>query len=134
MYYIISVMKRKNNTPRLTEKESEIMAMLWASDGLFVREMLEKYPDPKPHFNTVSTLVRILEEKGFVGHEVVGGSYCYFAIAKSTDFAAKSLSQIIKNYFRGSASAAVSALVEEEQLSLDELKEIIKMVENKESH
>lgn len=122
-------MRRKNKMPRLTEKETEIMAMLWDCGGLFVREMLEKYDDPKPHFNTVSTTVRILEDKGFVGHEVVNGSYRYYAIAKSAEFASKSLSQLIRNFFKGSASAAVSALVEEEQISVDELKEIINMIE-----
>lgn len=124
-------MRTKSKTPRLTEKETEIMAMLWDCGGLFVREMVEKYDDPKPHFNTVSTTVRILEDKGYVGHEAINGSFKYFAIAKQTDFASKSLSQTIKNFFRGSASAAVSALVEEEKISVDELKEIIKMIEQK---
>lgn len=122
-------MKQKNKTPRMTEKETEIMAMLWDCDGLFVREMLEKYDDPKPHFNTVSTTVRILEDKGFVGHKVINGSYKYYAIAKQSDFASKNLTQTIKNFFRGSASAAVSALVEEEKISIEELKEIIDMIE-----
>lgn len=107
------------------------MAMLWDCGGLFVREMVEKYDDPKPHFNTVSTTVRILEEKGYVGHEIVNNSYKYHAIAKQADFASKSLSQTIRNFFKGSARAAVSALVEEEKISIDELKEIIEMIEQK---
>lgn len=107
------------------------MAMLWDSNGLFVREMINRYDDPKPHFNTVSTTVRILEEKGYVGHESVGGSYRYHAIANASYFAGRSLAQIIKNYFKGSASAAVSALVEDEQISTAELKEIIDMIEKK---
>lgn len=126
-------MRTKNKTPRLTEKETEIMGMLWNSNGLFVREMVERYDDPKPHFNTVSTLVRILEDKGFVSHEVVNGSYRYYATAKQSDFASKSLSQTIRNFFQGSASAAVSALVEEEQISVEELKDIINMIEKKSS-
>lgn len=124
-------MRTKNKTPRLTEKEAVIMAMLWECDGLFVREMLERYDDPKPHFNTVSTTVRILEDKGFVSHRVENGAFRYYAIAKSEDFASKSLSEIIKNFFRGSAGAAVSALVKEEKISVAELKEIIEMIENK---
>lgn len=106
------------------------MGMLWERGPLFVREMLESYPEPKPHFNTVSTTVRILEDKGYVGHEAVGGSHRYFAIAETSDFAGRSLAQVIKSYFRGSASAAVSALVEEERISVDELRQIIDMVEN----
>lgn len=122
-------MKQKNDIPRLTEKETEIMAMLWDCDGLFVREMLERYAEPKPHFNTVSTTVRILESKGYVGHEVVNGSYRYHAIVRQSDFASKSLARTIKNFFSGSARAAVSALVEEEQISVSELKEIISLIE-----
>ncbi len=124
-------MKRKTEKyPKLTEREAEIMGMLWERGPLFVREMLESYPEPKPHFNTVSTTVRILEDKGYVGHEAVGGSHRYFAIAEASDFAGRSLAQVIKSYFRGSASAAVSALVEEERISVDELRQIIDMVEN----
>ena len=124
-------MKRKTEKyPKLTEREAEIMGMLWERGPLFVREMLESYPEPKPHFNTVSTTVRILEDKGYVGHEAVGGSHRDFAIAEASDFAGRSLAQVIKSYFRGSASAAVSALVEEERISVDELRQIIDMVEN----
>jgi len=124
-------MRRKDTTPRLTDRESEIMAMLWEHGPLYVREMVEKYPEPRPHFNTVSTTVRILEDKGYAGHEAIGGAFRYHAIASRADFAGRSLAQIIQRYFRGSAGAAVSALVEEEQLSVDELKEIIGMIESK---
>lgn len=125
----------KSKYPRLSERELEIMSMLWQRGPLFVREMLDGYPDPKPHFNTVSTTVRILEDKGYVAHEQQGGSYRYYATAAASDFAGRSLSQVIKSYFHGSASAAVSTLVEEEQLSVYELREIIRMVEeNKENN
>ena len=67
----------------LTEKEAPIMHMLWENGSMFVREMVELYPEPKPHFNTVSTLVRILEDKGYVGHEVVGTSHRFYAVAKN---------------------------------------------------
>lgn len=119
----------KSKYPKLSEREAEIMSMLWQRGPLFVREMLEDFSDPKPHFNTVSTTVRILEDKGYVGHEQVGGSYRYHAMAQASDFAGRSLAQVIKSYFHNSASAAVSALVEEEKLSVEELREIIRMVE-----
>lgn len=119
----------KTTNPRLTERETEIMEMLWSRGPLFVREMLAGYPDPKPHFNTVSTTVRILEDKGYVGHEAVGGSYRYFAVARQEDFAGRSLSRVIDSFFSGSAAAAVSALVKEEKISVEELREIIDMVE-----
>lgn len=123
----------KSRYPKLSDREAEIMGMLWKRGPLYVREILDSYPDPKPHFNTVSTIVRILEDKGYVNHESISGSYRYFAVAQASDFAGRSLAQIIKNYFDGSARAAVSALVKEEKLSVDELREIIEMVEKNKS-
>ena len=69
----------------LTEKEEEIMHMLWNHGPQFVKELVERYPDPKPHFNTVSTFIRILEKKGHVGHEAIGAGYRYYAISKLED-------------------------------------------------
>ena len=121
------MVRKKSSTPRLTERETEIMQMLWEKGPLFVREMVTHYPDPKPHFNTVSTTVRILENKGYVG------SFRYHAVAEPADFAGRSLAGVIRSFFRGSAAAAVSALVEEEKISVDELKQIIEMVEKHKS-
>ena len=127
------MVRKKSSTPRLTERETEIMQMLWEKGPLFVREMVTHYPDPKPHVNTVSTTVRILENKGYVGHESVAGSFRYHAVAEPADFAGRSLAGVIRSFFRGSAAAAVSALVDEEKISVDELKQIIEMVEKHKS-
>lgn len=115
----------------LTEKESVIMNMLWSGGPLFVREMLERYPEPRPHFNTVATTVRILEEKGYVAHEVLGGSHRFYAVADKNDFRDRSLAEVVRNYFDNSYKSAVSALVEEEKISVDELREIIDLIESK---
>ena len=123
----------KSRYPKLSDREAEIMGMLWKRGPLYVREILDSYPDPKPHFNTISTIVAIPEDTGYVNHESISGSYRYFAVAEASDFAGRSLAQIIKNYFDGSARAAVSALVEEERISVDELREIIDMVEKNKS-
>ncbi len=124
-------MKAGRKKQLLTDKEAEIMQMLWQGKPLYVREMLELYADPKPHFNTVSTTVRILEEKGYVSHEVVGGSHRYYAVADIDDFRRRSLSEVIGNYFNNSYRNVVSALVEDEKISLDELREIINMIEKR---
>lgn len=107
------------------------MQMLWEHGPMFVREMVELYPEPRPHFNTVATLVRILEEKGYVGHEKLGNSHRFFAIAKKSDFSGRSLADVIRDYFNNSYKSAVSALVEDEKISVDELREIIEFVESK---
>ncbi len=124
-------MKAGRKKQILTEKESIIMNMLWDNGPMFVREMLEHYPEPRPHFNTVSTLVRILEGKGYVSHEVVGNSHRFFATVDKTAFQERGIADVIKNYFNNSYKMAVSALVEDEKLSVDDLKEIIQYIENK---
>ncbi|GFI52029.1 hypothetical protein IMSAGC021_00326 [Muribaculaceae bacterium] len=126
-------MKAGRKPQILTEKELVIMRMLWEHGPMFVREMLEIYPEPKPHFNTVSTIVRILEDKGHVSHEVVAASHRYYAVARQEDFRKKSLARLVSDYFNNSYKNAVSALVEEEKISLDELREIIDLVERKNS-
>ena len=120
------VMRKKKEKIEMTDKEEELMRIFWNHGPMFVREIVELYPEPRPHFNTLSTFVRNLEQKGFVSHEAVGGSFRYYAVARKEDFRRKTLGTLIKNYF-----GAVSTLVEEEKISVDELKELIDMVENK---
>ncbi|MDE6668676.1 MAG: BlaI/MecI/CopY family transcriptional regulator [Muribaculaceae bacterium] len=124
-------MKAGRKKQILTQKEAVIMQMLWERGPLFVREMLELYPEPKPHFNTIATTVRILEGKGYVSHEVLGGTHRFFAVADKNEFRTRSLADVIRDYFGNSYKSAVSALAEEEKISVDELKEIIAMIEGK---
>ncbi len=122
--------RTKSKYPRLTERETEVMERLWEKGAQTVRQLLETYPDPKPHVNTVSTTVRILEEKGYVSHDLESSRpFRYFAVSKAGDFAGRSLAQVIKSYFNNSYKSAVSALVEEEKISVEDLKQIIEMVE-----
>lgn len=127
-------MNKKNRLPRLTEKEAEIMQMFWERGELTVRQLLEGYDDPKPHVNTVATIVRILEEKGYVTHSdepARRGAFVFRATVGPEAFRAPSLALLVRNYFKNSYASVVSALVEDEKISLDELKEIIDMVETK---
>ena len=114
----------------LAERERSVMQMLWDHGPLFVREMVELSEEPKPHFNTLSTTVRNLEAKGYVEHETFGTTYRYKAVARREDFRERSLAEVVANYFSNSYKKIVSALVEEEKISVDELREIIDMVEN----
>lgn len=124
-------MKAGRKKQVLTEKESVIMNMLWDNGSMFIREMLELYPEPRPHFNTVSTFVRILEGKGYISHEVVGNSHRFYATVGKEDLRERSIADVIRNYFNNSYKTAVSALVEDEKLSVDDLKDIIRYIENK---
>ena len=95
-----------------------------------MRELVDLSPEPKPHFNTLSTIVRTLEAKGYVSHKAYGKSFQYFAIVDEEEFSKRTLGSVIKNYFKNSYLGAVSALVEEEKISLDDLKELIEKVES----
>lgn len=121
----------KNEKPhKLTEKEAEVMRQLWSKGPQTIRELLAAYPDPKPHFNTVSTIVRILVDKGYVAHTGErNNAYTYGATVDSDAFGGRSLAQLVKNYFNNSYRSVVSALVEDEKISVEELREIIDMVE-----
>ena len=114
----------------LTGKEEEIMGFFWEKGPLFVKQMLEFYDEPRPHFNTLSTIVRGLEEKGYVGHQAFGNTYRYFAVMSRDDFKKKTLKGVISKYFNNSYLGVVSSLVKEEEISLEELKELIREVED----
>ena len=114
---------------RLTKKEEVIMNHFWDKGPLFVRELRELYPDPQPHFSTLSTQVRTLEEEGFVDHKAYGPTYQYFAKVSRDEYKQRSLIGLIDKYFDNSYLSAVSALVKEEKISVEELKELIELVE-----
>lgn len=115
---------------RLTEREEELMEILWNKGPMFVREIIELLPEPKPHFNTVSTFVRLLESKGFVKHTKFGSSYRYEAAVSREDFSRSTLKDVVDRYFGSSLKASVSALFHEENLSDDELRSLIETVIN----
>lgn len=121
--------QRTKNILKLTAKEEELMNFFWAKGDLFVRELLEFYPEPKPHFNTLSTIVRGLEEKGFLDHKSFGNSYQYYAVITQEDYKNGALSNVVSKYFKNSYLGVVSSLIKEEQISLDDLKKLIEQVE-----
>lgn len=120
---------RKATKDQLTPKEEELMQLLWEYGPILISKLVELYPDPKPHFNTVSTVMRRLETKGFVAHNEVGGAFQYYATVEKEYFRNRSFGNFIKNYFGGSYFGAVSALVAEDKISSDELKELLRLVE-----
>lgn len=117
------------NMKKLTKKEEEIMNLFWDKGPLFVRELRELYPEPRPHINTLSTMVRILESNGYVGHKSFGTTYQYYPLVDREDYKKSSLSSIISNYFGNSYLSAVSTLVKEEKITVEELKELIEQIE-----
>lgn len=114
---------------KLTTKEREIMELLWQQGPKFVRELRELYPDPKPHVNTISTFIRILEQKGYIGHRQFGNSYQYYPLVSEEEYGRSSIAGIVKQYFEGSYLSAVSSFVKEEKISVEELRELINQIE-----
>lgn len=116
---------------RLTAKEEEVMKIFWEHGPMFVRELLDFYEDPKPHYNTVSTLVRGLEEKRFVGYKAYGNTYQYFALISDKDYKRSALNEVVAQYYDNSFTNVVSAFIEEEGMPLDELKDLIAKIESR---
>jgi len=115
---------------QLTQKEEEIMERMWDHGPLLVKELQAYYDDPKPHVNTLSTLIKILEEKGFVGHKAITARcFQYFARISREEYRGGSLEGVVNKFFGKSYLSAVSALVKSEKISVDDLKELIREVE-----
>ena len=114
---------------KLTNKEKEIMDLYWKHGPMFVKELLKHYDEPRPHFNTLSTLVRILEKNGFLDHKQFGNTYQYFPVISEKDYGRSSIAGVIQNYFNNSYLSAVSSFVKEEKISVEELRELIDEIE-----
>lgn len=118
---------------QLTKAEEELMHVLWKLKKAFVKEVIEELPEPKPAYNTVSTIIRILEKKGAVVHEAFGKSHRYSPLISKEDYQKFSMKTMLKSYFSNSMSNFVSFFAEEGELSkseFDELEELIKKHKN----
>lgn len=114
---------------RLTAKEEEIMSYFWAKGSLFVKELLDYYDEPKPHFNTLSTIVRGLEDKGFLTHKVYGNTHQYSPSISKDEYKNGTLKNVIAKYFDSSYLGMVSTLIKEEDISVEELRKLLDEVE-----
>lgn len=112
----------------LTKAEEQVMQVLWKLDKAFLREIVEAMPNPKPHQNTVATLLKILSEKEFVGIEVLNRHHQYYPLVSKEEYSKKSMKQLVKGYFEGSFSNVVSFLVKENNISVEELEGLLKQI------
>ena len=121
----MSTRKNTSDSPSsLTRAEEEVMQILWKMEKGMVHDLLEKFPDPKPAYNIVSTIVRILEQKGFVGHKAYGRTHEYFPVISKKDYTKSSFRGFMTNYFGNSYNSLASFFAAEEKLSIGELEEI----------
>jgi len=112
----------------LTKAEEQIMQILWELEKGFVKDIIEKMPDPKPAYNTVSTIVRILEQKGFVDHNAYGKTHEYFPLVSKKEYTRSFMKNFVRNYFKGSFQEMVSFFAKEDKLSVSELDDLLKEV------
>ncbi len=117
---------------KLTRKEEEVMKILWKLGKAFVKDIVEEYDDPKPHYNTVSSLVRLLQDKGIIGFTQYGNTYEYFPLMTKEDYRKTFMKQVVSDYFDNSYKSAVAFFVKEKGLSPAELDELIKMIKEQE--
>jgi predicted transcriptional regulator len=117
----------------LTKAEEQVMQVIWKLEKAFLREIVEAMAAPKPHQNTVATLLKILIEKEFVVAEVLGRQHRYSALISKQDYSGKSIKQLTKNYFEGSFSNVVSYLVKENNISVTELESLLKQIKKQQN-
>ncbi len=127
---------RTNGMKRLllTSLELKVMNSLWDKEKAFVKDLVSEWPEErKPAYNTVSTIIRILEEKGFVGHQVVGRSHLYFPRIARSKYRKSSFRSLLEEVFDGSLTNLVSTIVDDKELSREEIEKLRKLLENRAS-
>ena len=121
-----------DKTRELTKAELQIMQVLWKKERAFVNDIREEMSDPRPAYNTISTVLRVLVEKEFVSYQSYGKTYQYFPLVNREDYMERYMSGVVNNFFSGSVKAVVSFFARKEKLSSDEIDEIIDILnENK---
>ena len=116
---------------RLTNKEEEVMNIIWKKGDVFIRDIVAEMPDPKPSYNTVATQVKFLEEKGFVSRKPMANSFQYSPAISEREYRGTTIGEVVSRYFNNSYASMVSQFVEEDKMGIDELKELIAQIESR---
>jgi BlaI family transcriptional regulator, penicillinase repressor len=114
---------------KLTRKEEEAMKILWKARKGFIKELIDQHPEPKPLYTTFSSVIRGLEEKGFVGHKAFGNNHEYYPIIKKEDYRKLFMKEVVSDYFGSSYKNVVSYFLDEKKISTNDLKKFIEIIE-----
>lgn len=126
------MLQKKKDLPQLTRAEEAVMQALWnCGPTVLVREIIAAMPEPKPHANTVNTVLKILVEKGFVACEPLGHANVYRALVSKESFSSRTIARVVKRYFNGSFADMVSSFAAEKDIDLAELEAVIKSLKKK---
>jgi BlaI family transcriptional regulator, penicillinase repressor len=115
---------------KLAKREEQIMQVFWNLEKAFIKEVIPELPDPKPHYNSVATMVKILEEKGFLSHESVGNIFRYFPVITKEDYQKHAMKDIVSQYFDNSYPSMLAFFAKEQQISESELNEILDIIKS----
>ena len=114
---------------KLTKAEEQVMQILWEMEEGLVKDVINRFPDPKPAYNTVSTVIRVLEKKGFVSHKAYGNTYVYYPVVPKEEYARIYFMDFMKDYFNDSFPKMAAFFAREKNLDISEMEEILKMTE-----
>ncbi len=126
--YSINILD-KMELRELTRAEEEVMQILWNREPAFVKDILEEFPEPRPAYNTVSTIVRILEQKGFIGHKAYGKTHQYYSLVSKEEYKSFATTKLMEGYFENSVEEMFSFFVREKKIDIQEADEILKLIE-----
>lgn len=129
--FIVLIYQINKMIKQLTKAEEQIMQVLWKLNKAFLREIIEALPEPKPHNNTVATVIKILTEKEFIGVTIFGRMHQYYALISKETYSKTTMKTFVKGYFEGSFSNAVSFMVKENNLSIGDLEMLLKELKKK---
>ena len=131
MYFCIvsCILPKINTMQKLTRAEEEVMQMFWDRGPSLVSALIDSMPEPRPPHSSVSSIVRILEKKGFLGYKAYGKTYEYYPSISKKEYSKFSLSRLVSNYFEGSVNSLVTFLIEENDITLSELEKIKRQVD-----
>ena len=117
--------EKKTDLPQLTKAEERVMKALWQYEAAFVRDIINAMPEPKPHANTVNTILKILAEKGFVSLSPMGNANSFRALMSKEDYSSRTIAQVVKGYFNGSFADMVSFFVADQAMDIAELESVL---------
>jgi BlaI family transcriptional regulator, penicillinase repressor len=115
---------------KLAKREEQIMQACWHLEKAFIKEIIAELPDPKPHYNSVATMVRILEDKGFLGHETFGNTFQYYPVVSKEQYQNHAFDDIVRQYFNNSYPSMLAYFAKEQKISQEQLNEILELIKS----
>jgi predicted transcriptional regulator len=122
--------KTESDMQKLAKREEQIMQACWHLGKAFIKDIIAELPDPKPHYNSVATMVRILEEKGFLDHEALGNTFRYYPVISKEQYQKHAFDDIVRQYFNNSYSRMLAFFAKEQKISREEIDEILEIIKN----